>query len=294
MVSSELIDENELQNDDDIESSRNITVIEFQKEFWSLALYLVIFFTVVAIFMMIYFTPKIEGVKKLWMLFCILPPVMFLVLFLSGFRSRIMLLIIQNDKRYFIRCVTKKKYIYYDGEKSICYKLGKRQKIINSNKYKNLETSKEDVFIKTYINTRRGRKECLQINLNNPVAKWCRKMELNDHDKTLLNFPQKINRTFSESKYKWISDYPVVSLLRGYYGVKYKSVNNKNIIGKLKIVFNDDIGGSGDNNGGVFSTVFNVGIKNLDNIANSADKYNIIYSIIQTICKDTGMKMPEQ
>ena len=287
----------DLQKESEIELKNETTVTKFKKEFWSVALYLVSFFAIVSIIIVVLFTPKIEGAKKLWMLFCILPPMMFLVLFLSAFRDKYIFLIVQNSNQFYLRFVTSGKCVYSDGERTISYTINKRKRVIQSKQYVAMDTEKDSIFIKVYYKTRREQKETWEINQTKLASSWCKKCELKDYDKILskILFVIRKDRLHSKQKYEWISDYPVVNSAGGSYGVKYKSISNDSMVGKLKIVFDDDMGGSGDNGGGRMSIVYVVKqFHNLNNFNDIKYKDKSVYCIIQMICKDTGMQMPKQ
>jgi hypothetical protein len=216
-------------------------------------------------------------------------------------------LFIQGESHFFIKFITDRKYIYDDGKIAICYRINKAQKSYKvANNLSEFSTSAEtfnNVFRLEKYKTISGYQERFVISNRVAVSKWCKKVNLDFNDKVIKNLTISLLSSSFETKFEYQKSgiYKVEPQIEKYiieqdlgdFEIKYRQQFN---VGILKIVSAHHVSANSDTGyGGKSITKYTIkqfhNIKNLNDIKH---KEKSVYSIIQTICKDTGMQIPKQ
>ncbi|MCL1944655.1 MAG: hypothetical protein FWF56_02455 [Firmicutes bacterium] len=183
--------------------------------------------------------------------------IIFIVFLVVSKHSRYSYVFLQNDKRYYIKRITNRKYIYSDGKRMVCFKFYK----IKNNPIEVQNSFKVGTNVK---------------------GKWKSKSELSGDDCIIRDFPESIR--FYKEKYKVLSFLEKVLVWRTG-STKYHILEEYPIKTGILEVSNRD------SDGVAHSARYTVKQYDASNFKSICNKGKSICSIIQTICEDTGMQM---
>ncbi|MCL1944829.1 MAG: hypothetical protein FWF56_03365 [Firmicutes bacterium] len=287
------------------ENLNNTVIIEFKKHKHCFFMVLGVCSALMTILISTTIVPTMKGaviimviISYFVLIFCFLFSLYMLVLNIDY-----SYLFIQGDNNFYIKFITGRKYIYDYGDKCICYKINKAQKSYKANnlsEFKNSGDRSNTLFKLEKYKTINGYQERWNISSESIVSKWCKKGNLDFNDKVLKNLTINLLSSPFEARFEYLEAgiykvEPQIGKFRiehnlGDFEIKYnKQCNVLKIISLHYSTANSDAG-----YGGKSITKYTIKqFHNLNDFNYIKYKEKSIYSIIQMICKDTGMQMPK-